>query len=130
MSFCTINLCKCLIYYFFFMQKGEDYSAIFQEAGLPVKRKLTMFKVTPDAILSPGWVLFIYTTFLYYPLFHAVYMLVVYHTACPRKSGPGKLLTNLVLYNKMLWTKFPCFTCLIVTLLTYHLQKTGMILIC
>ena len=42
-------------------------------------------------------------------------------TACPRKSGPGKLLTNMVLYNK---------TFLTATLFTYHSQKTGMIFIC
>ena len=37
-----------------FLQFSEEYNQLFEKSGMPPKRKLTKFIVTPDAAIPPG----------------------------------------------------------------------------
>jgi len=47
----TVNL---LIFVYVMLQFTKAYCGLFNEAGLPPKRQLTCFAVTPDAAVQPG----------------------------------------------------------------------------
>ena len=45
---------QCFNWFSLSLQFTKHYNNLFEEAGIPPKRKLTRFLVTPDAAIQPG----------------------------------------------------------------------------